>query len=396
MPSNAASGVSCSINLLRAGADRFSATTRVPCTEYRNHSLRNATTGAIQEIATIESQGACPFEIVINLTPNAFALVSAATPDLQHAPASHLQSHSIPHPHSAMTPLQPNMMHPFSSDSLVVQRPDYTYNLILDGINIGHGKQVGHTLPHTAHIQHIASRDCATERQLQFAPVDLVDPDEYTHAENPADRICEDEQVIKSLGTIRIDIFRCSLVSRPRPRPTIEAARRTSNQMKFSEKSKKACLSTTAGLAPEVPRSRPASRTRWKVIHQDPNPFLQFIFQYKPRSILEYQEIIPRAVQPAESSSRSSRLRNRRGDNVDDRISVVDKKEIKKEKKPNTDVIEINSESEPEEEDQRKAKRIKIEAKKEKTDKMPSLPAAKGKKIIPKSNFLDLTGSDDE
>jgi hypothetical protein len=64
--------------------------------------------------------------------------------------------------------------------------------------------------------------------------------------------------------------------------------------------------------------------------------------------------------------------------------------------KPNTDVIEIDSESEPEEEDQRKAKRIKIEAKKEKTDKKPSLPAAKGKKIIPKSNFLDLTGSDDE
>ncbi|PLW35995.1 hypothetical protein PCASD_13783 [Puccinia coronata f. sp. avenae] len=340
MPSNAVSGCSCFINLLRAGEDLFTPATRLPCTEYRTETVRNATTGAVQEIATIESQGACRFEIHLTITPDAYSLLSASTSDLRHA--------------------------------IGVHRPDYIYKIILDGLSVGQGSVPRNTLPCTSYASDILSWDSATVRHLQFAPVDLVDPDEHMHAEDPADRICEDEKVIKSLGMIRIDFYRCLLASRPRPQQDLSVPVRTSNQMKFSERSKKAALSNTAGLAPSVPNPRPRTSTIWTVEHCDPNPFLEFVFQYKPRSILERDGIIPQTVQPAESSSR-----------------------------PKMNVIEIKSESETEEEDmdkrgKRKAKPIKTEAKKPKTTDQKPLPAGKETKPIPKSNFLDLAGSDDD
>ncbi|PLW23788.1 hypothetical protein PCASD_08756 [Puccinia coronata f. sp. avenae] len=413
MPWNAASGASCSINLLPENAAGFLPAVGLPCTEYRTRSARDGATGAVQEIATIESQGACPFEIALTLTPNAYSHVSASAPgQLQQpslAPAPPLlQPPSIPDAppdqSSALTLYQPPPMLPCSLDLL--QCPDYAYEIILDGVYVGESALRRSTLPRTLHDRKICSSDLTTERRLQFAPVQLVDPDDHMHAEDPTERICQDEKVIKAIGTIQINVYRCRVVSRPRPTHDSRAPSQTSNQMKFDERSKKASLSTTAGLAPAVPNTQALPMMVWEAIDHDPHPFLQFIFHYKPRCILELEGIIPPTVQPAGSVPR---VRNTPDDDTDDDISVVDRKEIKREKKPSTEVIEIKSESEGEEEehqqqrDRAKAKRIKIEAKKleekkKKTDKKPSLSASskdKKKPVTKKTNFLDLTGSDD-
>jgi len=252
-------------------------------------------------------------------------------------------------------------------------------------------------------ISQVSSRDYSTIRQLQFAPVELVDPDEHVDATDPADRICEDENIIKALGTIRIDITKCQLVCR---NFTIfkygEDALRTTNQMKFSERSKKACLSTTAGLAPSTPRTKPPPSSMWYVKNRDPNPFLQFIFTYKPRSILESQNIIPQTIQlvepplPPENTSQA---------NNDDGTSVAKRKATSQDKKPNVNAIEIKSESETEAEEKKgkkpQAKRVKVEQKKSgsSADDKPasSLTTKKDQKpsIKKRPVVLDLTGDDD-
>ncbi|KNF00302.1 hypothetical protein PSTG_06475 [Puccinia striiformis f. sp. tritici PST-78] len=62
--------------------------------------------------------------------------------------------------------------------------------------------------------------------------------------------------------------------------------------MKFSERSKKACLSTTAGLTEQSIYTNPPPLPMWHAIDQHSKPFLQFIFKYKPRSILETEGTI--------------------------------------------------------------------------------------------------------
>ncbi|EFP83850.2 uncharacterized protein PGTG_09563 [Puccinia graminis f. sp. tritici CRL 75-36-700-3] len=102
-------------------------------------------------------------------------------------------------------------------------------------------------------------------------------------------------RVIESIGTIQIDITRCSLVLEPRSR--YDEDLRTSNQMKFSEQRLKASLATTAGLAPEGRYSSDSPPSmEWYDKERDPNPFLQFIFKYKPRAILENEGTIPPRV----------------------------------------------------------------------------------------------------
>ncbi|WAR53659.1 hypothetical protein PtB15_3B167 [Puccinia triticina] len=86
---------------------------------------------------------------------------------------------------------------------------------------------------------------------LQFTPVNLVGPDDYKHSDNCNNRICKDEQVIKSLGTIRITVTRCIAVLQRTSHADNFDKTQTTNQMNFSKRSKKARLATTAGLANE-------------------------------------------------------------------------------------------------------------------------------------------------
>ncbi|POW23389.1 hypothetical protein PSHT_00255, partial [Puccinia striiformis] len=94
--------------------------------------------------------------------------------------------------------------------------------------------------------------------------------------------ICEDEEVIKSLGTIWIDVTRCILTN-----PVLCVVQ-------------KSVSLTTAGLNEESISPYPRPEKLWGVKKQDPHPFLQFIFNYKPRSVLEDEGTVPKTSRPPE------------------------------------------------------------------------------------------------
>ncbi|KAH9467236.1 hypothetical protein MJO29_001049 [Puccinia striiformis f. sp. tritici] len=249
MPTNAVSGAWSSINILQPTA--YGAFTQIPSQEYRQETTRDPKTGAVRETVTIESQDATPFEIVLNVKPT---------------------THSI-------------LLPPNSAPIL----DDYVFDYYLDGIHIAWCPQLKFNPLLPRYFRNLNGD--YTNRPLQFAAVDLVDPDDHP------DKICRDERVIKSLGTIEINVTRCSLVYQPRI-PPIEQRPTTSNQMSFSERSEKASLATTAGLGQESASNLPLPPMDWYVRGRDLNPFLQFIYKYKPRSILEVEGILPSPLPP--------------------------------------------------------------------------------------------------
>jgi hypothetical protein len=198
---------------------------------------------------TIESQQACPFEILIDIQPTA---------------------------HSTLT------SNPSSSSSRLKQQ-DYVIHTILDGVPAGCSK-LSKTKPHRlVRLTKMDSRDHSSFRLFQFAPITLVDPDDYDtsnqRSRNPTDTICEDEKVIKSLGTIQLDIIRADLIHRRRkPCTNLGATVPSTNQMKFSERSKKARLLNTAGLSNASPSHKPPPPMQWHIKKKDPQPFLQVNF----------------------------------------------------------------------------------------------------------------------
>ncbi|KAA1097174.1 hypothetical protein PGT21_012397 [Puccinia graminis f. sp. tritici] len=272
MPINAATGTSCTINLLplpppttssSSSTDQIPA--KIPCEEYKHETTTNPTTGAIQETVTIESQQACPFEILIDIKPTAYSTLTANS----------------------------------SSRSSKIKPQDYVIHRILDGISAGYQKLSKTKSHRLVHMTKTSSRDKLSFRSFQFAPITLVDPDDYETpnqgSRNPTDTICEDEEVIKSLGTIQVDVIRADLVHRLRkPAKNRAAPAPSTNQMKFSERSKKARLLNTAGLSDTFPSNGPPRPMKWHIKKQDPKPFLQFVFKYKPRAILEDEGTIAR------------------------------------------------------------------------------------------------------
>ncbi|OAV91885.1 hypothetical protein PTTG_02644 [Puccinia triticina 1-1 BBBD Race 1] len=265
MPANAASGSSCTINLLQPSP--LGPPTKVPCHEYKHETSIDPTNGAIQETVTIESEQASRFEIVLDLKPTTYSSIRGPPnqPDLTTTNESQLQL-------------------PF----------DYIVNLILDGIHVGVYKQTKYAWNLPVYLDKLFSRDCSTVQSYQFANINLVDPDDYRDSTNPADRICEDERVIKSLGTIQLDITRCVFDYRPIPPTNNGVLPSSTNQMKFSERSKKARLSTTAGLTESSSSGLPTPAGELYAKALDPAPFLRFLFQYKPRVILETEGTITR------------------------------------------------------------------------------------------------------
>ncbi|KAH9467244.1 hypothetical protein MJO29_001056 [Puccinia striiformis f. sp. tritici] len=305
MPTNAASGAWCSINLIQASLSDGTST-KTACQEYKHETSTDATTGAIQEIVTIKSQDASPFELVVNIRPTTYSLINQSLTN---------------------------------SGSFSIAE-DYVFTYFLDGIRIAVSKQpkTSTKFPHL--VTKISSSDRTTYRSLQFAKVNLVDPDDYQE-KNQVDKICNDENVIKSLGTIRVDVFRATLVYQPRPVKTrCKPIVTTSNQMKFSERSKKACLSTTAGLTEQSIYTNPPPLPMWHAIDQHSKPFLQFIFKYKPRSILETEGTITPVITAVDVEEIDfKKKKNENGTNKNNRrikTEDEDKKIVhnKKDKKP--------------------------------------------------------------
>ncbi|KAI9626407.1 hypothetical protein H4Q26_017870 [Puccinia striiformis f. sp. tritici PST-130] len=367
MPINK-SGSRCTINLLKPPATVFSATSRLPCPEYHHKTVKNPTTGAVQEIVTIESQGATN-----DHHPQAARINRSQSARLHHARAATIR----PSPYA-------RILHPPQSDAIPPPSSpyddnDYVFQVFLDGILVGTGEQDIYG-SETKYASKVASNDYSTFRSLQFAPVNLVDPDDEGRAGTSRDKICEDEEVIKSLGTIRIDVTRCILTDQGRREggnaPPIE----TTNQMKFSERSKKAFVSTTAGLNEESISPYPRPEKLWGVEKQDPHPFLQFIFNYKPRSVLEDEGTVPKTTRPPEPPLPS---RNKNPKSSGSRIKIdSDSEETEHQKVP-------KYESKP--------RRAKTENyRKAATDNKRSRSTSKVNKPGPKSDFLDLTGADDE
>ncbi|KAH9467235.1 hypothetical protein Pst134EB_002258 [Puccinia striiformis f. sp. tritici] len=379
MPINSASGSVCTINLLPApstrSASRFGLETlnKIPCQEYLHQTIKNPTTGTIQEIVTIESQEASPFEIVLDVKSNAYSLLNP--------PTTGSESHS-----GKLTP------------------DDYIFETYLDGVYVGSIEQRKY-LPDIAYMSAVSSGDYSTYRTFQFAPVQLVDPDE--RVENPTDGVCEDQEVIRSLGTIQIDIRRCNLVAERPAHIDDRPEKQTSNQMKFSERSKKALLSNTAGLTQSFQQTLPPPLLEWNPTDMDDHPFLQFIFKYKPRAMLEADGTIPREIPSTETLLRSGNSGHNNND--DDEIIVV-KMSTKQEKaccniKPSTSsqviYVDIDTDSETAEKEKDKKSKgkqklstgiqqqqnLKTEEKENHDDDQEHSRS--------KSNFFDLTGSDD-
>ncbi|EHS62459.1 uncharacterized protein PGTG_20584 [Puccinia graminis f. sp. tritici CRL 75-36-700-3] len=161
MPINSASGSTCTINLLQPNA----IPNKLPCREYRYRSTRDPTTGAIQEIVTIESQHASPFEILLDIKPNIYLLN---------------------HPTMTTTSSYP------TNQSLKLN--DCLYWIYLDGIEIGWTYTQGPG-PHWIDLSTLVSADFSTCRALQFAPVNLVDPD--SQDPDPDRSICESPQLAR-------------------------------------------------------------------------------------------------------------------------------------------------------------------------------------------------------
>ncbi|EFP79249.1 hypothetical protein PGT21_020721 [Puccinia graminis f. sp. tritici] len=322
MPTNAASGSWCTISAITpstttgtSGTANQTDATKTACQEYKHETSTDPTTGAIQEIVTIESQNACPFEISLNVKPTTCSSIH--------------------------------------SDRLIAE--DYVFDFYLDGVSIASGQQPKSQPYLPWNISYINQSDYSTIRTLQFAKVNLVDPDE------DGDQICNDEKVIKSLGTIQINVTKAQLVCLPRkPVAPINQAdlAQTSNQMKFSERSKKACLATTAGLAQPTANLQPPPTMKWYVQTKDPQPFLQFIFKYKPRAILESEGTIEPTIVHEEVES---------SDHVSDKENQPKREKTKNENN----------------------KRIKIEDDDEPTKK-------NGQKKDKKPKIVDLTLSDDD
>ncbi|PLW40284.1 hypothetical protein PCANC_07214 [Puccinia coronata f. sp. avenae] len=290
MPLNETSGTSCSIFPI----DHPSLPAGLPSNEYKHHTMKSTITGAIQEISIIESNQGTSFEISLDIKPTAYA-------------ALHQADGSSGHRH--------------------LQEDDYLIYVLLDGINAQRSKRHRSQRAPTR-ISGAYSRDRTSSRSFQFGALNLVDPDDFQQpsAQNLNGQICQDEKIIQALGTIQVNIVRCTLgAPQPVPRrpyrvsnsrnshPASETLQ-TTNQMMFSERSKKACMLNTVGLGQPVNtclpgRGRggvpmPGKKSIRPVVHEEKHPFLQFIFKYKPRTILEAEGIIAQPPPPPPSPPR--------------------------------------------------------------------------------------------
>lgn len=114
--------------------------------------------------------------------------------------------------------------------------------------------------------------------------------------------LCEEddshpEQIVKNLGTISLELYRCTfghlLTSHQTYIPLV------ASKDKFSERNKKASMIPhTVGLGESTTAPIPRSTTVAHLLQRDPIPYQRFIWQYRSRNMLITAGIIPRPVIP--------------------------------------------------------------------------------------------------
>ncbi|KAA1118839.1 hypothetical protein PGT21_007711 [Puccinia graminis f. sp. tritici] len=97
--------------------------------------------------------------------------------------------------------------------------------------------------------------------------------------------------------------------------------------MHFSEAIKKARLSSTVGLGLPTLDERGKDKVSYRVNSKDRNPFLHFIFNYKPRSILIAEGILPPSPitpteLPGEGTNKRQQTLERRSNSPEARITI--------------------------------------------------------------------------
>ncbi|WAQ84889.1 hypothetical protein PtA15_5A462 [Puccinia triticina] len=308
MPTNAASGASCTISLIPTTTETGTTTSGTTCKEYRHESIKDPVTHAFKEIVTIESTNSGRFQINLDIKPTACCLLEKTAANQSGRTTAR----------KSLTP------HDCVADTL------------MDGIEISR-KYLPQSFTGRHTLSHVRSRHHNVARPYQFAPIKLVDPDDAPQ------EICENEEIIKSLGTIELKIFKCKLVvgKRSKPPPRLSGTK-TTNVMSFSEDSKKARLSSTAGLGEPTVRT-PKDHTEYIVRKKAAHPFFHFIFHYKPRSILVAEEVISNPDTPTEPAV------------IDSSTASIPQA------KPAAKSISIESDSEPKDDKHDKQKKVKKE-----------------------------------
>ncbi|KAA1065235.1 hypothetical protein PGT21_032997 [Puccinia graminis f. sp. tritici] len=272
MPTNSASAARCTIKLITPPSSTSTKPTKTACQEYSQQSIKDPITGAFKEIVTIESKQSSRFQISFQVHHTAYDLLERTKPTCSSS----------------------------TETDRALKSSDYLVEVLLDGISIGGYHQHRSQTPRPHNLNAFRSSETTT-RLLEFAPLHLVDPDDFVQVldhvagnPTPEQMICQDEQIIRSLGTIELKITRCEL-SMKRRAPSIKQirSRQTTNQMHFSEAIKKTRLSSTVGLGLPTLDERGKDKVSYRVNSKDRNPFLHFIFHYKPRSILIAEGILP-------------------------------------------------------------------------------------------------------
>ncbi|KAH9810028.1 hypothetical protein DFH28DRAFT_903636 [Melampsora americana] len=114
--------------------------------------------------------------------------------------------------------------------------------------------------------------------------------------------LCEEEdshpdQIVKNLGTVSVQLFRCKFGSlRPKSVTSLPTVASTN---KFSERNKKtSMIPHTISLGESTTAPRPRSTMTRETRQVDPKPYLQFVWHYRSRNMLISAGVIPPPVSP--------------------------------------------------------------------------------------------------
>ncbi|EFP76845.2 uncharacterized protein PGTG_02306 [Puccinia graminis f. sp. tritici CRL 75-36-700-3] len=217
MPTNSASAARCTIKLITppppSSTTSSTKPTKTACQEYSQQSIKDPITGAFKEIVTIESKQSSQFQISFQVHHTAYDLLERTKPTCSSS----------------------------TETDRALKSSDYLVEVLLDGISIGgyHQHRSQTARPHNLNAFRSSE---TTTRLLEFAPLHLVDPDDFVQAldhvagnPTPEQIICQDEEIIRSLGTIELKITRCEL-SMKRRAPSIKQirSRQTTRQVSHS------------------------------------------------------------------------------------------------------------------------------------------------------------------
>ncbi|KAH8925527.1 hypothetical protein BT69DRAFT_1318213 [Atractiella rhizophila] len=116
-----------------------------------------------------------------------------------------------------------------------------------------------------------------SRRPYEFQDINIVDEDDPN--------CCEDERVIRNLGSIQVKCYRGNIGAATRFQPPSEII----GSKSFNEKSKKARLSNQTNLGDAIPCTDKGF-VKFDSIDGDNRPWAEFTFHYRSRTLLELEE----------------------------------------------------------------------------------------------------------